>query len=448
MKLWETGRESVSELVERFTAQADLALDEALARYDIWGSLAHAAMLQKIGVLSAKEGTKLRQALCALFDQKMTLSVQDEDIHTKIENLLVAELGDLGKKLHTGRSRNDQILVDLRLYTKERLSEIASAVLELAARLTQFAQRHEFVPMPGYTHTRRAMLASVGLWASAFAEGLLEDLQLLSVAYALNDRSPLGAAAGYGVPLALDRELTAKLLGFKSVQKNALAAMNSRGKLEFAVVSALSSLMMTVGRLANDLIWFSSEEFGFFKIPERFCTGSSLMPNKTNPDVLELVRARAARVISYLSLLTLTVHGLTSGYHRDLQETKEPLMKGLTTTQDCLAMLSPLIAELGIHEEQLRAACSAEIFAVDRVIEAVQRGVPFREAYQSLKRDPGSLPVPDLTEALQQRRHLGGPGNLQLDMLQKEIEQASKEWRAEHASFVTALEQLKRLREP
>ncbi len=448
MKLWETGQESANELVERFTAQADLALDEALACYDIFGSLAHAAMLQKIGVLSAKEGSKLRQALCALLDQKITLSAQDEDIHTKIENLLVARLGDLGKKLHTGRSRNDQILVDLRLYTKERLSEIALAVLELAARLTQFAQRHEFVPMPGYTHTRRAMPSSVGLWAAAFAENLLEDLQLLAAAYALNDRSPLGAAAGYGVPLALDRELTARLLGFKSVQNNALAVMNSRGRLEFAVVSALSSVMMTVGRLANDLIWFSSEEFGFFKVPERFCTGSSLMPNKTNPDVLELVRARAARVISYLSALTLTVHGLTSGYHRDLQETKGPLMESLRTTRDCLLILSPLITELGVHEAKLRAACAAEIFAVDRVIAEVQRGVPFREAYQRLKLEPGSLPVPDLTKALKQRQHLGGPGDLQLSTLQQEIERASAYWQTEHASFCKALEQLKRLREP
>jgi argininosuccinate lyase len=440
MKLWETGRERTDQVVERFTAQDDLVLDEALARYDIFGSLAHAEMLQKIGLLTTEEGHRLRQALSELLDQKIALSVEDEDIHTKIENLLVAKLGELGQKLHTGRSRNDQILVDLRLYTKERLHEIALALLALAEALAQFAQKHEFVPMPGYTHTRRAMPSSVGLWAGAFTENLLDDLKLLKAVYELNDASPLGAAAGYGVPLALDRLLTAKLLGFKAVQRNALAVMNSRGKLEFALVSALGSAMLTLGRLADDLIWFSSEEFGFFKIPERFCTGSSLMPNKTNPDLLELIRARVARVIGASSSLALVVHGLTSGYHRDLQETKEPLMKSLITARDCLTVLGRLIPELDIAEENLKTACSAEIFAVDRILEEVQRRVPFRQAYQNLKRDLHSLRAPDLQEALKKRAHLGGPGNLQLDALKREIEQAGVEWRAEHERFLKTLD--------
>lgn len=442
MKLWETGREQTDTWVERFTAQDDLALDEALARYDILGSLAHAQMLQKIGVLTPEEERRLRHALLELLDQKIALSVEDEDIHTKIENLLVAKLGELGQKLHTGRSRNDQVLVDLRLYAKERLQEIALALLALADALAQFAQKHEFVPMPGYTHTRRAMPASVGLWAAAFAENLLDDLKLLKAVYELNDASPLGAAAGYGVPLALDRALTAKLLGFNSVQRNALAVMNSRGKLEFAIVSALGSAMLTLGRLADDLIWFSSEEFGFFKIPERFCTGSSLMPNKTNPDLLELIRGRVARVVSATSALALIVHGLTSGYHRDLQETKEPLMTSLSTARDCLTVLGRLIPELEIAEEKLRAACSAEIFAVDRVLEEVQREVPFRQAYQHLKRDLHSLRVPNLEAALKKRTHLGGPGNLQLDLLKSEIEKAQEEWRREHERFLKTLDQL------
>ncbi|MCS6936850.1 MAG: argininosuccinate lyase [Candidatus Bipolaricaulota bacterium] len=442
MKLWETGREKTDVIVERFTAQDDLPLDEALARYDVLGSLAHAAMLQKIGVLTAEEHCRLRGALLELLDQKLTLSVEDEDIHTKIENLLVARLGELGQKLHTGRSRNDQVLADLRLYAKERLQEIALELLALAEALAEFAQKHEFVPMPGYTHTRRAMPASVGLWAAAFSESLLDDVKLVKAVYELNDASPLGAAAGYGVPLALDRALTAELLGFKAVQRNALAAMNSRGKLEFATVSALGSVMLTIGRLADDLVWFSSEEFGFFEIPERFCTGSSLMPNKTNPDLLELIRARVARVVSAGGAVALVVHGLTSGYHRDLQETKEPFMKSLLTTRDCLAVLSRLIPELRVNEAKLRAACSAEIFAVDRVLEEVQRGVPFRKAYQNLKRELSALRVPNLKDALKKRAHLGGPGNLQLDVLKSEIERAHREWRVERERYLKTLDRL------
>lgn len=445
MKLWETGGESVNELVERFTAQEDLALDEALARYDILGSLAHATMLQKIRLLSAAEFARLGRALCKLLSAAISLTVQDEDIHTKIENLLVEELGELGQKLHTGRSRNDQILVDLRLYTKDKLLEIALAALELAARLHKFAQQHEFVPMPGYTHTRRAMPSSVGLWAAAFAESLLDDLKLLATAYELNDRSPLGAAAGYGVPLNIDRQLTAKLLGFSRVQRNALAVMNSRGKLEFAVVSSLSGLMLSVGRLANDLIWYSSEEFGFFRIADAFCTGSSLMPNKSNPDVLELMRARVAGVVSALNQLLLIVHGLTSGYHRDLQETKGPLMRSLATTCACLKIMSPLVVALQVDHARLEAACSAELFAVDSVIKKVQEGVPFRQAYRNVKRELSSLKVPHIEAALKQRQHTGGSGNLQLTGLQKEIERERARWRSQHERFVTALKKLKHI---
>jgi argininosuccinate lyase len=444
MKLWKTEQSSDDELVEQFTAGEDVALDRELVPYEIFGSLAHAVMLEQIGVLTAAELARLRTVLVELLDAEIRLTVQDEDVHTKLEALLTEKLGELGQKIHTGRSRNDQVLVDIRLYTKARLSAIALEALDLASSLQKLAQAHEFVPMPGYTHTRRAMLASVGLWAAAFAESLLEDLRLLAAAYELNDQSPLGAAAGYGVPLKLDRELTARLLGFRTVQQNTLAVMNSRGKLEFAVLCALSCVMMTLSRLANDLIWFSGDEFRFFEISQRFCTGSSLMPNKQNPDVLELVRARAARVIGGAGQLAFLTHGLSSGYHRDLQETKGLLMRGLETTYSALRLMTGVVSELRVNRAQLEAACSADLFAVDRVIEQVQKkGIPFRQAYQNVKRDLARVQAGRPEEALKKRAHLGGPGHLRLGELKAEIESRSADWRAEREQFLGDLERLK-----
>jgi argininosuccinate lyase len=443
MKLWQTDHSKInSSLVEQFTAGDDISLDEKLYRYDLLGSLAHASMLCKIGVLRADEFSRLHKAVIELLDIEICLTAEDEDVHTKIENLLVKKLGDLGQKIHTGRSRNDQVLVDTRLYTKDKLSEIALAALQLASRLHTFAQVHEFVPMPGYTHTRRAMPSSVGLWASAFGESLLDDLQLIATVYELNDRSPLGAAAGYGVSLELDRELTAKLLGFKSVQVNTISVMNSRGKLEFSILAALSSLMQTVARLAADLIWFSSDEFQFFTLADRFCTGSSLMPNKKNPDVLELVRARAAAIISSLNQLAFVTHGLTSGYHRDLQETKGPVMRSLETTHATLHIMSELVAELKINEAKLEAACSADLFAVDRVIEQVKAGTPFRQAYRNVKRHLADAKAFKPREALKQRTHIGGAGNLCLDELQSAIKSRTVSWQRERKQFQAALEKL------
>jgi argininosuccinate lyase len=446
MKLWQTEKKATSnELVERFTAGNDIALDEKLYRYDLLGTLAHAYMLSKIGVLTLAEFRKLSATVKELLSKKVSLTVQDEDIHTKVENLLVAELGELGQKIHTGRSRNDQVLLDTRLYTKDHLGQIALAALGLTQQLNDFTQKHEYVPMPGYTHTRRAMPSSVGLWASAFSESLLDDVQLLKAVYDLNDRSPLGAAAGYGVSLKLDRALTAKLLGFRSVQKNTISVMNSRGKLDFSILSVLYGLMQTAARLATDLIWFSSDEFQFFLLSERFCTGSSLMPNKKNPDVLELVRARAASVLANLNQLAVLMHGLTSGYHRDLQETKGALLRSLETTLATFEILTPLIAELEVDEEKLEAACSADLFAVDEVIEQVRKGVPFRQAYQNVKRTLDKVRAIEPRQALKKRSHLGGPGNLCLDELKDAIQSQTLFWIQERKGFQNTLEKLLKL---
>jgi argininosuccinate lyase len=446
MKLWQIENIETDAQVEQFTAGEDIALDEKLYRYDLLGSLAHAYMLSEIGILSAKEFSRLRQAVTGLRKTKVHLTAQDEDVHTKVENLLVQKLGDLGQKIHTGRSRNDQVLVDTRLYTKERLGEIALTALSLAQNLRAFAQEHEFVPMPGYTHTRRAMPSSVGLWAGSFAESLLEDLVLISAVYELNDRSPLGAAAGYGVPLDLDRELTAKLLGFKSLQKNTLSVMNSRGKLEFTTVAALNSIMQTIARLASDLIWFSSDEFEFFQLPGQFCTGSSIMPNKKNPDVLELVRAKAASIFANMNQIALVTHGLTSGYHRDLQETKGSLLRSLETTQVTLRVVNALIAKLKVNEEKLEAACATDLFAVDDVMERVQKGIPFRQAYQNVKKNLKNIKLIKPREALKKRSHIGGPGNLCLDELKDAIQSQTSTWQKEQREFRITLEKLLKLK--
>ncbi len=444
MKLWSPD-EPVEKVVEQFTAQEDIELDEQLARYDILASIAHAYMLKHIGILSAVEFKKIKETLVRLLDEEIHLSPEDEDIHTKIENLLTERAGEAGEKIHTGRSRNDQILVDTRLYTKERLIGTAQNTLKLADRLWAFAKRHEFVPMPGYTHTRMAMPSSVGLWAAAFVESLLDDLKLLERVFELNDQSPLGAAAGYGVPLNLDRELTAKLLGFKSVQNNTLYVVSSRGKIESAVLSALVSITLDLSRLANDLILFSADEFGFFKLPKEFCTGSSIMPHKQNPDVLELVRAKSASVISDLLQVTLIIKDLPSGYNRDTQETKAPLLKSLETTNACLNVLSALVEKLAANEKRLREAFSAEIFAADEVLTLVEKGLPLRQAYRKVKRSLASLKKKDPIEAIRCRAHMGAPGNLGLSKLKKTIEHWREEWEREQRDFSCKLEALKLL---
>jgi argininosuccinate lyase len=446
MKLWETGAEQHNaSIAEQFTAGEDIALDVQLWKYDILGSLAHVQMLHHIGILSAKERHQLWRALSALLDESIELTTADEDVHTKLENLLVERVGEVGKKIHTARSRNDQVLVALRLYTKSRLLEITEALLPLITLCAQQAKQHEGQPMPGYTHSRSAMLSSVGLWMGSLSESLLEDLELLEAAYQLVDQNPLGAAAGYGVPLKLDRELTTRLLGFARTQNNALAVMNSRGKIEFAVLAALSCILLDLNRFVSDVILFSGEPFGFFTLPEEFTTGSSIMPHKRNPDVLELVRARSARVLGALTQHAWIIKGLTSGYHRDLQETKRPLFEALETTQACVTVLTMLLAGLKLNVKRLNAAVTPELFAVDEVLERVRAGVPLREAYRQVKEQIHRLPPRDPISALTARAHTGGPGNLQSAQLRERIERTREIWEARRQAFRQVQESLQKL---
>jgi len=442
MKLWQTDAHSADQLVERFTAGEDVKLDAGLLYYDVCGTMAHVMGLQQINILTEEEVGQIRLGLQAIWNNRLEIRPEDEDVHTAVENELSKDLGELGQKIHTGRSRNDQILLDLRLYTKAELLSLVGKLTKLAKVFLDFAKANQDVPMPGTTHTRWGMPSSIGMWASSFTEGLLEDLVTLDAAFRLTDRSPLGAAAGYGVSLPLPRELTAEWLGFAEAQINPVNATSGRGKMDHVLLSALSSVMLDLSRLSTDLIWGSSETMPFFELPDAFCTGSSIMPNKRNPDVLELIRGKAARVQAEASQAFMIAQGRISGYHRDQQELKPAFMDGLETTSACLEILIPLISELKVDEEKLTEAMTSELFAVDEMIEQVKAGVPLRQAYRAVKAALDQVQTPDMAQAISKRSHLGGLGNLGLDQLGEQIQEQKKVWEKRQDHFSDSLKKL------
>ncbi len=423
-KLWDKGQ-PLNALIEQFEVGDDLVYDNQLVEADVYGSMAHAEMLERLGVLNAAELEEIRGrlqevlALHAAGEFRMTPA--DEDVHTKIENYLVEHLGDAGKKIHTARSRNDQVLVALRLYTKQKLLEVEIALLSCAGTLAAFAAEHEMVPMPGYTHMQRAMLSSVGTWAGAYAEALFDDRLLLRAAYELNDQSPLGSAAAYGVPLPIDRQYVADRLGFARVQNNVLYAQNSRGKGEAAVVQALSQVMLDLSKLAQDTLLFTTAEYGFFTISDAMVTGSSIMPQKKNLSMMELMRAKANVMLALQQQTMGVLVGLPSGYNKDYQETKRPFMDAVDLALQSLAVVDLTVSNLQPQEERLLAACTPEIYAADRAYELVGAGVPFRDAYRQVGAGLSELPPIDARESLRRRTHLGASGNLNLPQLQATI---------------------------
>lgn len=451
MKVWELESEQhdkLTEKIESFTTGTDIQYDMKLKNFDLLGSIAHVIGLEDIGILSNTESTKLQSELINLLKEDLELSPQDEDIHSKIEKVLVQRLGDLGKKVHTGRSRNDQVLVDLRLFTKQKIFEVTKEILQLANALMGLTTTHRHTPMVGYTHTRKAMPSSVGLWSAAYAEAMLEDLIPLEGTYKLANRSPLGAGAGYGVPLKLNRELTAKLLGFDEPQINPITVMNSRGKHEFNLLSALGNVQLDLSRMAADLITFSEDSYGFFEIPAGFTTGSSIMPQKQNPDVLELIRGKASTLFGQLSSTYSLVIGMRSGYSRDLQETKAPLFQATEITTSSLSVMIPLIENLTVNEENLLAQFTEEVLATDKAMDLVLEGLPFREAYRQVKQEltskqnQGTVSKEQIMDALSRRKHTGGPGNLKLDKLRERIEIQKNEWNKKEKEHEEALEKL------
>jgi argininosuccinate lyase len=455
-KLWQKGY-SLNEQVERFEAAQNSSLDARLVRHDVWGSLAHAAMLARVGILSESEHATLQMALSDILEMEthheFFISPSDEDVHTSVENYLSAHTGAAGRKIHTARSRNDQVLLDLRLYAKEQLHAVGEKLCQLCDALLTFAKKHADIPMPGYTHMQRAMLSSLGLWAASFAEALLDDDQLLSTAYVLNDQSPLGSAAGYGVPLAIDRQYVADQLGFARVQNNVIYAQNSRGKIEAAIVQALSQIMLDLSKFAQDVLLFSTVEYGFFHIPQELCTGSSIMPQKRNLGVMELVRARTQTMLAYQQQVLGIISGLPSGYNMDYQETKRPFMEALDLVQESLDICTLVISNIGVQTERLVAACTFELFAADRAYELTQTAnLPFRDAYRIVGAEvtaqlDRNLPLPvesqeQLVARLQARHHLGGSGNIGIEQDQQRLATAQAAWDTRLSHFVQKIQQL------
>jgi argininosuccinate lyase len=447
-KLWQKDYE-LNKQVEEFEVGADKYLDNNLVRQDVYGSIAHAKMLESIGIIAPAEFAALKAALSEILALEakgdFLLSEGDEDVHSKVENYLIQKTGDAGKKIHTARSRNDQVLVDLRLYCKEKLLEINDAAAALAVALAEFAEDNKEVPMPGYTHMQRAMVSSAALWAAAFAESMADNLVLLDAAYRLNDQSPLGSAAAYGVSLDINRQMVSDLLGFGKVQNNVLYCQNSRGKIDGAILQALTQIMLDLSRLAQDILLFTTAEFGFFHISDELLTGSSIMPQKKNVDIMELVRAKAKIMLGYQDQMLNIALALPSGYNRDLQETKAPLMAGLDLALSCLKITTLTIRNLEPDQDRLAAACTPDLFAAEKAYDLVRQGMPFRDAYREVAKSLASLEGENPAEAIQKKAHLGGTANLGLEALRARLETAVEENESRRQSFEQALERLKEL---
>jgi len=448
MKTQKTTVGKIEKDVLSFTAGRDVELDMNLIRQDCLGTAAHVTMLSQIKppVLTKTDRTKIIRELKKIIAQadegKFKIRLADQDVHLAVERTLTEALGDLGKKVHTARSRNDQVATDLRLYAKEELLFTLAEAAELVGAVLAFAKRHEKVPMVGRTHMQPAMPSSVGLWAAAHAESLLDDCALLVNAYELNDQCPLGSAASYGVPLAIDRELTADLLGFSRPTQTTLYANNARGKLEAIVLSACSQVMLSLSRFAQDLILFTMPEFGYFTLPDELCTGSSIMPQKKNPDVLELVRAKASRVKACESAVCDLVKNSAGGYNRDLQDAKEPFMEGLAMTRACLCVLAPFVKAIGVNRKALKAGFTPDIFATDRALELVGEGMAFRDAYDYVKANLGELENVDPAEAIAKKIHLGAPLGIDWDALKGRGKAAVEFVREERKTFDRAIKKL------
>lgn len=388
-KLWQKNKNNLDPLVEAFETKDDLLLDQKLIKYDCIASLAHAKMLKKIGILSHEELSKLEKGIKeieSLYDQgKFILEVGDEDMHTKIETYLTENYGEVGQKIHTGRSRNDQILVVLRLHSKEQLAKIVQEVTILKESFANFAKKYGSIKMPGYTHMQKAMPSSVGIWADSFIASLDDDLKMLKNVQNLNDQSPLGSAAGYGVPLSLDKEYCAKLLGFAKVQENPLYCQNSKGKIEAQILAGLVQILQTVNKFASDVLLFTTHEFSFFNVSPQITTGSSIMPQKKNLDIAELLRSKVHLVLgNYTQIVSMSAN-LISGYNRDLQDIKKPLLESLEIALNSIKVANILVNSIIPDKMRTESAVTDEMYATEKALKMVEKGTPFRKAYQIMK---------------------------------------------------------------
>ena len=377
--------------METYTVGRDREMDLYLARYDVLGSIAHITMLQTINLLTADElaqlTTALREIYAEIEDGKFVIEDGIEDVHSQVELMLTRRLGDVGKKIHSGRSRNDQVLVDLRLFIRSEIEDVVHHITTLFHTLQAQSERYKDVLMPGYTHLQVAMPSSFGLWFGAYAESLADDLVVLRAAYDVNNRNPLGSAAGYGSSFPLNRELTTQLLGFASVDYNVVYAQMGRGKMERNVAFALASVAGTVAKLAFDACMFNSQNFGFIKLPDECTTGSSIMPHKKNPDVFELIRARMNRLQSLPQEMILIMNNLPCGYFRDLQELKEAFLPAFDRLIDCLHMTTYIIERIRVNDHILDDERYNAMFSVEEVNRLAAEGMPFRDAYKKVGLD-------------------------------------------------------------
>lgn len=387
MKLWDKGY-SVNKLIEDFTIGKDREMDFYLAKFDVLGSMAHIIMLESIGLLKKNELEQLLKELKLIYSKadKDELVIEEgiEDIHSQVETLLTRELGDVGKKIHSGRSRNDQVLLDLKLFTRSEIREIVELGKNLFDVLITQAEKYKEYLMPGYTHLQVAMPSSFGLWFSAYAESLVDDFKLLQAAYSIANQNPLGSAAGYGSSFPLNRKMTSELLGFEEMNYNVIYAQMGRGKMEKIVAFALSSIAATVSKLAYDVCLFMSQNFGFISLPDELTTGSSIMPHKKNPDVFELIRSHCNKIQALPTQITMMVNNLPSGYFRDLQLIKEVFLPAFEELKNCIKIASFALSQINVKENLLEDERYKYIYSVEEVNRLVMQGIPFRDAYRQV----------------------------------------------------------------
>jgi argininosuccinate lyase len=422
-KLWQKENQQTDAIIEQFTIGNDPVYDLQLARYDVMGSLAHITMLEHVGLLPSEEleplCLELKNILDTIEDGTFVIEEGMEDVHSQIEYLLTQKLGDLGKKIHAGRSRNDQVLVDLKLFMRAEIMEIADAVEDLFDLLLAKSEAHQNDLLPGYTHLQIAMPSSFGLWFGAYAECLVEDAELLEAAFRLANKNPLGSGAGYGSSFPLDRKLTTILLGFEAPHVNVVNAQMSRGKTELYVLNAISQLATTLSRLAMDVCLYNSQNFGFIELPSSLTTGSSIMPHKKNPDVAELLRGKSNKLKAAPNQLQLLMSNLPSGYHREFQLTKEILMPAIDEIKDCLEITHYMVSNMKVKSDLLKDSKYDLLFSVEEVNKLVVQGMPFREAYVQVGKMIEAGEFNGSSREIN-HSHLGSIGNLGLSEIQSQ----------------------------
>jgi argininosuccinate lyase len=426
MKLWQKENTSVSELIEKFTVGRDKEFDLTLAAYDVTGSIAHVKMLASVGLMTKEEGEQavkgLEQILHEIHNSQFIIHDNVEDVHSQVELLLTQRIGETGKKIHSGRSRNDQVAVAIKLYLRAAVLQVKDETKLLFDLLIEQSEKFRDKLLPGYTHLQIAMPSSFGLWLGAYAESLVDDLEMLAAAYNIANKNPLGSGAGYGSSFPLNRSMTTSLLEFGAMNYNAVYAQMSRGKTEKVVSMGLSNIAATLSRLSMDCCLYMNQNFGFISFPDHLTTGSSIMPHKKNPDVFELIRAKCNRIQAIPNELTLLINNLPSGYHRDLQLTKEILFPAIEELKACLQMMKLMLSEMRVNDNILQDEKYKYLFSVEAVNELVNKGLPFREAYKQVGNeiDKGSFHF-DPTKQLH-HTHEGSIGNLSNDKIVEQME--------------------------